>query len=151
MEGKATPTREKNTVAAAAEDAVDRKAAAKARAAYESAIHEAGLRELRQGVNNEAGASHGGANGGGTKWRVLVAHERSLRGLDMPSLKTVVLTMMPDTPEDYIHLAGRTGRAGGAAKGRAVSVFTPREFDQAGRLTRALRDVRWKVRRDGDR
>ena len=146
---KATPTREKNTVAAAAEDAVDRKAAAKARAAYESAIHEAGLRELRQGVNNEAGASHGGANGDGTKWRVLVAHERSLRGLDMPSLKTVVLTMMPDTPEDYIHLAGRTGRAGGAAKGRAVSVFTPREFDQAGRLTRALRDVQWKVRRDG--
>ena len=110
---------------------------------------EAGLRELRQGVNNEAGASHGGANGDGTKWRVLVAHERSLRGLDMPSLKTVVLTMMPDTPEDYIHLAGRTGRAGGAAKGRAVSVFTPREFDQAGRLTRALRDVQWEVRRDG--
>ena len=41
-----------------------------------------------------------------------------------------------------------TGRAG--ASGRAVSVFTQREFDGAGAITRALRGVRWKVRREDD-
>ena len=80
-------------------------------------------------------------------WRVLVAHESALRGLDMPSVRTVILTMMPSTPEAYVHLAGRTGRAGGA-RGKAVCVFTEREFEQGGAITRALRGVRWRVVRD---
>ena len=51
--------------------------------------------------------------------------------------------MMPESAESYIHVAGRTGRAGSA--GRVVSVFTPRERDQAGLITKSLQQIKWKV------
>ena len=80
---------------------------------------------------------------GSARWPLIVAHESAVRGLDMPHLRLVILTSMPDTVESYIHVAGRTGRAG--ESGRAVSVFTPRERKKAGLITSALQDVRWKV------
>ena len=51
--------------------------------------------------------------------QIIVAHESALRGVDLPNLELVVLTMMPESVESYIHVAGRTGRAG--KDGRVVS------------------------------
>ena len=77
---------------------------------------------------------------------MIVAHEGAIRGLDMPQLHTVILTMLPASPDAYIHIAGRAGRAG--RPGRAVSLFTPKEVDQAGVITLSLKQVRWKMRYD---
>ena len=54
---------------------------------------------------------------------VLVATDIAARGLDIPQLPLVVNFDLPLVPEDYIHRAGRTGRAGLA--GRAVSLVSP--------------------------
>jgi ATP-dependent RNA helicase RhlE len=54
---------------------------------------------------------------------VLVATDIAARGLDIPQLPLVVNFDLPLVPEDYIHRAGRTGRAGVA--GRAVSLVSP--------------------------
>lgn len=43
---------------------------------------------------------------------VLVATDVAARGLDIPSISHVVNYDLPDTPEDYVHRIGRTGRAG---------------------------------------
>jgi len=37
----------------------------------------------------------------------------------------VLVMMLPDTPEEYMHIAGRTGRFG--RKGSVVSIWTNRE------------------------
>jgi ATP-dependent RNA helicase RhlE len=54
---------------------------------------------------------------------VLVATDIAARGLDIVQLPLVVNFDLPLVPEDYIHRAGRTGRAGLA--GRAVSLVSP--------------------------
>ena len=54
---------------------------------------------------------------------VLVATDIAARGLDIPQLPLVVNFDLPLVPEDYIHRAGRTGRAG--LEGRAVSLVSP--------------------------
>ena len=55
-------------------------------------------RALRQFRNSEA--------------RVLVASDRSTRGLDIPELDWVLHYDLPHSAEAYVHRAGRTGRAG---------------------------------------
>lgn len=75
--------------------------------------------------------------------RVIVAHESAVRGLDLPSLDLVVLMMLPDTPEAYMHIAGRTGRFG--RKGHVVSIWTRREHDRSGFVTASLRGVKFKT------
>ena len=102
-----------------------------ARAAHEAAVLEAGRRALRAGAE---------------RWKLIVAHESAIRGLDLPQLRLVILSMMPISAEAYIHIAGRTGRA--YQQGRAVCVFTRRELDEAGVITRALQHVQWRVRND---
>ena len=54
---------------------------------------------------------------------VLVATDIAARGLDIVQLPLVVNFDLPLVAEDYIHRAGRTGRAGLA--GRAVSLVSP--------------------------
>jgi ATP-dependent RNA helicase RhlE len=54
---------------------------------------------------------------------VLVATDIAARGLDIAHLPLVVNFDLPLVAEDYIHRAGRTGRAGLA--GRAVSLVSP--------------------------
>ena len=102
-----------------------------ARAAHEAAVLEAGRRALRAGAE---------------RWKLIVAHESAIRGLDLPQLRLVILSMMPISAEAYIHIAGRTGRA--YQKGRSVCVFTRRELDEAGVITRALQHVHWRVQYD---
>ena len=43
--------------------------------------------------------------------QVVVATEETVRGMDFPFIKRLFLTYVPRTPEDYLHLAGRVGRA----------------------------------------
>ena len=45
--------------------------------------------------------------------RFLVATDVASRGIDLPELTHVILYEPPEDAEDYIHRAGRTGRAGG--------------------------------------
>lgn len=52
--------------------------------------------------------------------RFLVATDVASRGLDVPDLSHVILYEPPEDAEDYIHRAGRTGRAG--ATGVALSL-----------------------------
>jgi hypothetical protein len=75
--------------------------------------------------------------------RVIVAHESAVRGLDLPELDLVILMMLPDTPEAYMHIAGRTGRFG--KKGHVVNIWTRREQDRSGFVTASLRGVKFKT------
>jgi ATP-dependent RNA helicase DeaD len=52
--------------------------------------------------------------------RFLVATDVAARGIDLPELSHVIIYEPPDSPELYIHRAGRTGRAGGG--GVAISL-----------------------------
>ncbi len=54
------------------------------------------------------------------KVRILVATDVAARGLDIQQLPHVVNFELPDTPEDYVHRIGRTGRAGN--EGEAISL-----------------------------
>lgn len=51
--------------------------------------------------------------------RVLVATDIAARGIDIEKLSCVFNFDLPNTPEDYVHRVGRTGRAG--CEGRAIS------------------------------
>jgi len=66
----------------------------------------------------------------------LVATDIAARGLDIPQLPLVVNFDLPLVAEDYIHRAGRTGRAGVA--GRAVSLVTPGDSDLLRGIQRLL-------------
>ena len=67
---------------------------------------------------------------------VLVATDIAARGLDIPQLPLVVNFDLPLVPEDYIHRAGRTGRAGVA--GRAVSLVSQADRDLLRGIQRLL-------------
>jgi len=59
--------------------------------------------------------------------RVLVATDVAARGLDIEDLPHVTNYELPNTPEDYIHRIGRTGRAG--TKGWATSLVCGDEHE----------------------
>lgn len=59
------------------------------------------------------------------KFPILVATDIAARGLDVPSIETVINYDLPQCPEDFIHRIGRTARAG--ASGQAISFVTPSE------------------------
>jgi ATP-dependent RNA helicase RhlE len=67
---------------------------------------------------------------------VLVATDIAARGLDIPQLPLVVNFDLPLVPEDYIHRAGRTGRAG--VEGRAVSLVSHADQDLLKGIQRLL-------------
>ncbi|MGB7875722.1 MAG: DEAD/DEAH box helicase [Anaerolineales bacterium] len=68
------------------------------------------------------------------KLRFLVATDVAARGLDIPELSYVIQYEPPDETENYIHRAGRTGRAG--AGGVAVSLVNPMEKPLLDRIAR---------------
>ncbi|MEM6966170.1 MAG: DEAD/DEAH box helicase [Bacteroidota bacterium] len=59
------------------------------------------------------------------KLRVLIATDIIARGLDISGVSHVVNFDMPDTPADYIHRIGRTGRAD--LEGTAISFISEKE------------------------
>lgn len=59
------------------------------------------------------------------KYSVIVATDVASRGLDIPHIEHVINYDLPQCPEDYIHRAGRTARAG--AEGIVVSLVTPQD------------------------
>jgi superfamily II DNA/RNA helicase len=56
--------------------------------------------------------------------------------LDIPGVSHVINFDLPDEPENYIHRIGRTARMG--REGHAISLVTPEERIQLGRIERAL-------------
>jgi superfamily II DNA/RNA helicase len=57
--------------------------------------------------------------------RILVATDIAARGLDIAGIEHVVNYHLPQSREDYIHRAGRTGRHG--TFGNSVNFITPRD------------------------
>src|SRR3569833_371282 len=68
---------------------------------------------------------------------VLIATSVAARGLDVKQLKLVVNYDAPNHLEDYVHRAGRTGRAGN--KGTAVTFLTEDQERYSVDIARALK------------
>ena len=68
---------------------------------------------------------------------VLVATSVAARGLDVKQLKMVVNFDSPNHLEDYVHRAGRTGRAGNT--GLAVTFVTEEQGRYAVDIAKALK------------
>ena len=58
------------------------------------------------------------------------------RGLDIPSIKTVINFDVAKSIDTHVHRIGRTGRAG--EKGTAFTLVTPKDVQFAGQLVRNL-------------
>jgi superfamily II DNA/RNA helicase len=56
------------------------------------------------------------------KVKIMISTDLGSRGLDFPFLSHVINYDFPNTSSDYLHRAGRTGRAG--RKGIVVSLYT---------------------------
>ncbi|HJU43408.1 MAG TPA: DEAD/DEAH box helicase [Vicinamibacterales bacterium] len=78
---------------------------------------------------------------------VLVATDIAARGLDIKELPLVVNFDLPLVAADYIHRAGRTGRAG--LSGRAVSLVSPEDKSLLRDIQRLLADPIEHVNVDG--
>ncbi|KIY73731.1 P-loop containing nucleoside triphosphate hydrolase protein [Cylindrobasidium torrendii FP15055 ss-10] len=68
---------------------------------------------------------------------IVIATSVAARGLDVKQLKLVINHDAPNHMEDYVHRAGRTGRAGN--KGTCVTFITPDQERYAVDLYRALK------------
>lgn len=68
---------------------------------------------------------------------VLVASDVAARGLDVPGITHVFNLDAPSQGRDYLHRAGRTGRAG--AKGEVITLVTGRELRLVRRYERELK------------
>ena len=69
--------------------------------------------------------------------QVLVATDVAARGLDIEDLPHVINFELPNTPEDYIHRIGRTGRAG--TKGNAISLVCEDENELLSGIEKLLK------------
>lgn len=67
---------------------------------------------------------------------IVIATSVAARGLDVKLLKLVINYDCPNHMEDYVHRAGRTGRAGN--KGTCITFITPEQDRYAGDLKKAL-------------
>lgn len=59
--------------------------------------------------------------------KVLIATDITARGIDIPNVDFVVNYDLPETPENYVHRVGRTGR--GTQKGQAVAFCSSEEIE----------------------
>ena len=73
--------------------------------------------------------------------KTLIATDVAARGLDIPSVTTVIHVELPIDSATYVHRSGRTGRAG--QKGQSV-LLVPKS--RAGRTTRLFRTLRLEAR-----
>lgn len=69
---------------------------------------------------------------------ILVATSVAARGLDVKDLNLVINYDVPNHLEEYVHRAGRTGRAGN--KGTAITFISEEEETYAPDLVKALKD-----------
>ncbi|KAH7105462.1 P-loop containing nucleoside triphosphate hydrolase protein [Auriculariales sp. MPI-PUGE-AT-0066] len=74
---------------------------------------------------------------------IITATSVAARGLDVKQLKLVVNYDTPNHMEDYVHRAGRTGRAGN--KGTCVTFITPDQEQYSVDIFRALKASNAKV------
>lgn len=72
-----------------------------------------------------------------SKVKILVATEVAARGLDIDQLPFVINYELPNTPEDYVHRIGRTGRAG--SPGEAISLVSPDEMEYLANIEKLLK------------
>lgn len=70
------------------------------------------------------------------KTSILVATNIAARGLDIDNITHVFSYEVPEHPDDYVHRAGRTARAG--EKGDAVILMAPEEADSLKSIERRL-------------
>jgi ATP-dependent RNA helicase RhlE len=70
------------------------------------------------------------------RFPVLIATDVAARGLDVNGISHVINFDVPRSPEDYIHRAGRTARAG--AVGEVITFVSPDEEDRVGEIERVL-------------
>lgn len=69
--------------------------------------------------------------------RVMVATDIASRGIDVADIELVINYDLPDQLEDYVHRAGRTGRAG--KRGKAISFVHPDQRHQIRTIERLVR------------
>jgi ATP-dependent RNA helicase DeaD len=69
--------------------------------------------------------------------RLLVATDIAARGLDIEHVTHVINFDVPASSEVYVHRIGRTGRVG--RTGRAITLVTPAERDEIGRIERDVK------------
>jgi ATP-dependent RNA helicase RhlE len=68
--------------------------------------------------------------------KLLVATDVAARGIDIDQLPFVINYEIPNTPEDYVHRIGRTGRAG--MTGEAISLVSADERDYLAAIEKLL-------------
>lgn len=73
------------------------------------------------------------------KYRVLVATDIASRGIDVKGIELVVNYDLPESPGDYVHRIGRTGRAG--MSGKAISFVMPEQRYKIRDIERLIRVI----------
>lgn len=71
------------------------------------------------------------------RYRILSATDIAARGIDVKGIELVVNYDLPQSPEDYVHRIGRTGRMGGI--GHAISFATPDQKGDVRGIERLIR------------
>ncbi len=85
-------------------------------------------------LNQRREALDGFRNG---KYRVLVATDIAARGIDVKGIELVLNYDLPQSPEDYVHRIGRTGRV--SSVGHAISFATPDQKGDVRGIERLIR------------
>ncbi len=89
-------------------------------------------RSLNQRKNSLDGFKNG-------TYRVLIATDIAARGIDVKGIELVLNYDLPQSPEDYVHRIGRTGRMGGI--GHAISFATPDERRDVREIEKLVRSA----------
>jgi len=73
------------------------------------------------------------------KYRILVATDIASRGIDVKGIELVINFDLPESPGDYVHRIGRTGRAG--LTGKAISFVMPEQRNKVREIERLIRST----------
>ena len=76
------------------------------------------------------------------KLQLLVASDVLARGLDIQGITHIINLDMPETPKEYLHRVGRTGRAG--ASGMAISLISNKKDEEI--LNRCGKELKIEIR-----